>query len=98
MIGSVIPRARPGRGSGWFLAGYVGVAGFFVLEATLRDEGGGFKPSETTINAWLIAQQRMSGLAVLRRADSQRQARGRERRLMLTHRRSHDHCRGGVAT
>jgi protein-S-isoprenylcysteine O-methyltransferase Ste14 len=37
--GGVSTRSRPGRGSGWFLAGYAGVAGFFALEAALRRKG-----------------------------------------------------------
>lgn len=39
MMGAVIPRLRSGRGSGWFLVGYAGAAGFFALEATLRRKG-----------------------------------------------------------
>jgi protein-S-isoprenylcysteine O-methyltransferase Ste14 len=32
-------RSLPRRGSGWFLAGYAGVAGFFALEAAFRQKG-----------------------------------------------------------
>src|SRR6476659_6851345 len=41
-------RSVPARGSGWFAAGYAGLAGFFALEAAFRQKGSASSLAATT--------------------------------------------------